>query len=153
MTEDFAVAEEIDHMGPIDYIVVEFPGEKSFGEGLPLLADLVDNGTVRILDLLFLRKDAAGVVIAVSPEQLADAGMPELAVFEGAASGLIDDDDLLAVADVLGADTTAAVLVYENAWAAPLARAVRRGGGQLVADGRIPVQAILAALDATDPAA
>jgi hypothetical protein len=138
--------EELDAMGPIDFIVVEFPHRQTPGEGLPLFVDLVDRGIIRVLDLAFVRKENDGGVRRLA---LADLG-PELAVFEGAASNLLDDDDIHNVGEAIQSDSTACVLIYENRWAAGLARAMRRGGGQLVATGRLPVQGILAALDATE---
>jgi hypothetical protein len=136
-------------MGPIDYLVVEFPGNRMTGEGWPLLVDLVDRGIIRLLDLVFIRKDEDGSVAAVSLQDLGDDAV-ELAVFEGASSGLLGDDDLAEAANAVEPGCSAGVLVYENVWAAPFAAALRRSGAQLVAYGRIPVQAILAALEATD---
>ena len=147
MTERVATLNETDELGPIDYLVVEFPGSRQTGEGLPLLVDLVDRGIIRILDLEFLRKTADGAVTVLSASDLGGDGVPDLSVFEGASSGLIGEDDLAATAEILEPGSSAAVLVYENTWAAPLASALRRGGAQLVASGRIPVQALLAALD------
>lgn len=133
-------------LGPIDYVVVEFPGSRMTGEGLPLLVDLVDRGIIRILDLVFIRKEIDGSVVVVSLTDLGDGG-PELAVFEGAASGLLGEDDIAEAAVAVDPGSSAGIVVYENTWAAPFAAAVRRGGGQLVASGRIPVNAILAALE------
>ena len=114
---------------------------------MPALVDLVDRGLIRILDLAFITKDEDGNVAGLA---IADVGeeVPEMTVFEGASSGLLDDDDITEAGGALEPGTSAALLVYENSWAGPFAAAVRRGGGQLVANGRIPVQAILAALDA-----
>lgn len=139
-------------MGPIDYILVEWPGRQPTGEAMPHLVDLVDRGLIRILDLTFITKGEDGSVAAV---EIADLGgeVPEVAVFEGASSGLISDDDVAQAGDALEAGTSAALLVYENTWAAPFASAVRRSGGQLVASGRIPVQDLLAALDAAEATA
>lgn len=139
---------EID-MGPIDYLVVEFPGNRMTGEGWPLLVDLVDRGIIRLLDLAFIRKDADGSVTALSLHDLGEQGV-DLSIFEGVSSGLLGDDDLAEAANAIEPDCSAGVMVYENAWAAPFADALRRGGGQLVAFGRSPVQAILAALEAAD---
>ncbi|MFJ6783536.1 DUF6325 family protein [Streptomyces yangpuensis] len=143
------ISEDIETMGPVDYLVVEFPGNRMTGEGLPLLVDLVDRGIIRILDLVFVRKDADGSVVAL---ELKDAGGGEmdLTVFEGAASGLLGQDDIDEAGAALEAGNSAGILVYENVWAAPFARALRRGGAQLVAGGRIPVQALLASLDAME---
>ncbi|MFE7927440.1 DUF6325 family protein [Streptomyces sp. NPDC057456] len=137
-------------MGPIDYVVVEFPGNRMTGEGFPLLVDLVDRGLIRILDLLFVRKDEDGSVVGLEIADLTGDGVLDLAVFEGASSGLLGQDDIEEAGGALGAGNSAAILVYENLWAAPFATALRRGGAQLVASGRIPVPAVLAALDETD---
>jgi uncharacterized membrane protein len=133
-------------MGPIDYILVEWPGRQPNGEVAPHLVDLVDRGLIRILDLAFVAKDEDGTVAGIELADLGD-GATELEVFAGASSGLISDDDLTEAAAALEPGTSAALLVFENSWAAPFAAAVRRSGGQLVASGRIPVQAVLAALD------
>ncbi|MEU2738989.1 DUF6325 family protein [Streptomyces sp. NPDC007095] len=137
-------------MGPIDYIVVEFPGNRMTGEGLPLLVDLVDRGLIRILDLMFVRKDEDGSVVGLEIADLTGDGAPDLAVFEGASSGLLGEDDIEEAASALEPGNSAGILVYENLWAAPFATALRRGGAQMVASGRIPVPAVLAALDATE---
>ena len=142
--------EELEELGPIDYIVLEWAGDTPVtGEVMPLLLDLVDRGVIRILDIAFLIKGEDGSVAAIDFAELAakDAGLAE---FEGAASGLLAQDDLEEAASVLEPNTVAGVLVWENRWAAPVAVALRRSGGQLVASGRIPVQAMLAALDATE---
>src|SRR6476469_10847074 len=134
-------------VGPIAYILVEWPGRQPNGEVAPHLVDLVDRGLIRILDLAFVTKDEDGTVAGIELADLGD-GAAELEVFEGASSGLLTDDDLTEAAAALEPGTSAALLVFENTWAAPFATAVRRSGGQLVASGRIPVQAVLAALDA-----
>lgn len=145
------MTDELETMGPIDYIVVEFPGNRMTGEAFPLLVDLVDRGLIRIIDLVFIRKDADGSVTALDISDIDRDGSLDLAVFQGATSGLLGSDDLEEAAKALEPNSSAGVLVYENVWAAPFASALRRGGAQLVAGGRIPVQAILAALDATEP--
>ena len=142
----------LDEMGPVDYMVVEFPGNRMTGEGLPLLIDLVDRGIIRILDFAFVMKEADGSVHAIEIADFDGDGQLDLAAFEGVSSGLLDEGDLDEAAGVLEPGSSAGVLVYENAWAAPFAVALRRGGGQLVAHGRIPVQALLAAVDALDSA-
>jgi hypothetical protein len=136
-------------MGPIDYLVIEFPGNRMTGEGWPLLVDLVERGIIRILDLGFIRKDEDGSVVGLSLQDLGDEGA-ELSVFEGASSGLLGDDDLAEAANAVEPGCSAGVLVYENTWAAPFATAMRRSGGELVAFGRIPINALLAAVDAED---
>ena len=136
-------------MGPIDYLLVEWPGRQPNGEAAPHLVDLVDRGLIRILDLAFVTKDEDGAVAGLELSDLGD-GAAELEVFAGASSGLLSDDDLTEAAAALEPGTSAAILVFENTWAAPFAAAVRRSGGQLVASGRIPVEDVLAALDAAE---
>jgi hypothetical protein len=138
--------EQLEEMGPIDYLVMEWDGDQPVtGEVMPLILDLVDRGVIRILDLAFLLKEPDGSVAAID---LAELG--GLAEFAGASSGLLTQQDLEEAAAVLEPGTVAGVLVWENRWAAPVAVALRRSGGQLVASGRIPVQAILASLDASE---
>jgi len=146
------MTDDLDEMGPIDYIVVEFPGSKMNGEAFPHLVDLVDRGIVRILDLVFVTKELDGSVKGIAIADFDDDGELDLAVFEGASSGLIGDDDIQEAGGILEPGSSAGILVYENVWAGPFAAAVRRGGGQLVASGRIPIQAMLAALEAADAA-
>lgn len=140
---------EFDEMGPIDYILVEWPDRQPTGEAAPIVVDLVERGIVRVLDLAFIRKAEDGEVTGLEIADLGEVG-EELRVFEGASSGLLGDDDIAEAAKALEPGTSAALLVWENRWAAPFAAAVRRSGGQLVASGRIPVQAVLAALDAAE---
>jgi hypothetical protein len=140
-----------DELGPIDYVLVEFPGNQMTGEGLPLLVDLVERGIIRILDLVFMSKGSDGTVARLELDAL--DGVAELQLFDGVASGLLGDDDLTEAAAALDPNSSAALIVYENSWAGPFAAAVRRGGGQLVAYGRIPTEALLDTLDALDAAA
>jgi Family of unknown function (DUF6325) len=142
--------EQFEEMGPIDYVVLEWAADQPVtGEVMPLLVDLVDRGVIRILDIGVIVKDQDGSVMAGDLVELAqqDAGF---AAFDGASSGLLGQDDLEEAAAAVEPGTVAAVLVWENRWAAPVATALRRSGGQLVASGRIPVQAILASLDAIE---
>ncbi|WP_223837597.1 DUF6325 family protein [Streptomyces venezuelae] len=139
---------ELEEMGPVDYLVVEFPGNRMTGEGFPLLLDLVERNVIRILDLLFVRKDEDGTVTALELQDLGDE--VDLSVFAGASSGLLDQGDIDEAGAALEPNSSAGILVYENVWAAPFARAMRRSGAQLVANGRIPVQALLASLDAVE---
>jgi hypothetical protein len=141
--------DDLSEMGPIDYLLVEWSGKQPTGEAVPHLVDLVDRGVIRILDLAFIAKDEDGSVAALEISDLGDE-VTEFAVFEGASSGLLGDDDIADAGSALEPGTAAALLVFENSWAGPFAAAVRRSGGQLVASGRIPVQAIIAALDATE---
>ncbi len=139
-------SEEEVELGPIDYLLVEWPGKQPNGEALPHLVDLVDRGLIRILDFAFIKKEDDGSVIQL---EIADLG-DEILVLEGASSGILSDEDTSEAAQALENGTSAALLVYENSWAAPFASAVRRSGGQLVASGRIPVNEILAALEAAE---
>jgi dihydroorotase-like cyclic amidohydrolase len=143
--------DELEEMGPIDYILIEWPGRQPTGEAVPILVDLVDRGMVRVLDLAFITKAEDGSVTGL---EIADLGeqVEELKVFEGASSGLLGDDDIAEAGEALEPGTSAALLVWENRWAAPFAAALRRSGAQLVSSGRIPVQAILAALEAAEEA-
>ncbi|HEX5929413.1 MAG TPA: DUF6325 family protein [Solirubrobacterales bacterium] len=143
---------EQNELGPIDYILVEWPGRQPTGEAVPHLIDLVERGVIRILDLAFIAKGEDGSVAGLEIADLGDV-VAEYAVFEGASSDLLSEDDVAAAGDALEPGTSAALLVYENRWAAPFAAAVRRSGGQLVASGRIPVQDVLAALDAAEASA
>ncbi|WMX45855.1 DUF6325 family protein [Streptomyces roseicoloratus] len=144
--------ENLEEMGPVDYLVIEFPGNRMTGEAFPLLVDLVDRGIIRIIDLAFVGKDADGSVAGLELRDVGD-GETDMSVFDGVSSGVLDESDLAEAANALEPGNSAAVLVYENLWAAPMARALRRSGAQLVASGRIPVQALLAALDATEETA
>jgi hypothetical protein len=141
--------DELNETGPIDYILVEWPGRQPNGEVAPHLVDLVDRGLIRILDLVFVAKDEDGTVRGL---EIAEVGgeVAELSIFEGASSGLLSEEDIDEAGGVMESGTSAALLVFENTWAAPFATAVRRSGGQLAASGRIPVQAVLAALDAAE---
>src|SRR6476646_9427799 len=152
MTADLDRPADLDQMGPVDFFVVAFPTSQMTAEALPMLIDLVDRGIIRILDLAFIRKEPDGTVTTLSQVDLERMKMMEAVLFEGAASGLLGQDDLDEAGQALEPGTAAGVLVYENVWAAPFATALRRAGGQLVATGRIPVQAVLAALDAADAA-
>ena len=145
--------EEFEELGPIDYVVLEWPTShpNAGGEVAPLLIDLVDRGIIRIFDIAFIAKDEDGTVTAIDIAQLEGGGVG-FTEFEGASSGLIGEDDFQDAGAVLEPGTSAAILVWENLWAAPVAIALRKSGGQLVASGRIPVQAILAALDAVEAA-
>src|SRR5687767_423641 len=134
---------DIEEMGPVDYLVMEFPGNRMTGEGLPILIDLVERGIIRILDLAFILKQDDGTITALKIEDMDADGAQRLEVFRGAASGLLDHEDLREAANAVEPGNSAGILVYENTWAAPLAIALRKGGAQLVAGGRIPVQALL----------
>lgn len=143
--------EDLQEMGPVDYIVIEWPDRQPTGEAAPIVADLVDRGIIRVLDLAFITKAQDGTVTALEIEDLAEVS-ESFKLFEGASSGLLGADDMQEAAKALEPGASAALPVFENRWAAPFASAIRRSGGQLVANGRIPVQAVLAALEAAEKA-
>jgi hypothetical protein len=139
-----------DELGPVDYLVVEFPGNKMTGEGFPILLDLVDRGIIRILDLVFVRKDADGSVTVLQVADFDGDGELDLAAFQGASSGLLDDDDITDAASVIEANSSAGVIIYENAWAAPFVAALRRGGAELVASGRVSTTDLVSSLEVAE---
>ena len=138
----------LDELGPVDYIVVEFPaGASSFtGEMAAELRALADSGTIRVIDVLILTKDADGTVEAAELSDIAELG--ELQAIEAELAELLAADDVDHLAAAMEPGSTAGVLIWENLWAAPFASAVRRSGGQLIANGRIPIQAIIASIEA-----
>ncbi len=140
----------IDELGPVDYLVVEFPGSKFNGDIAPTLVDLVDRGTIRVLDLIMITKDADGSFDALELDDVEDGALGELHRLETEIAEILSADDIANVAAALEPGSTAGVLVYENLWAAPFASAVRHCGGQLVASGRIPVQALIASFEADE---
>jgi hypothetical protein len=139
---------DVDEMGPVDYLVVEFPaGEANFnGEMAAELAALAESGTIRVLDLLVLRKDADGSVEALEIDDL--DGVDELRALETEIAEILAEEDVVHLAAAMEPGSVAGVLVWENTWAAPFASAARRSGGQLIATGRIPIQAIAASMEA-----
>ena len=142
---DTNTAADLDEMGPIDYVIIEWPGEQPTGAAMPKLLELVDSGIIRIIDIAFVGKDRDGAVYAMDLSDFDGDG--NFAFFEGASSGIIGSSDLEEAANAIEPGTSAAVLIWENRWAAPVAVALRRSGAQLVASGRIPIQGILAALE------
>lgn len=140
----------LDELGPVDYLVVEFPGSKFNGEIAPTLVDLVDRGIIRVLDLIMITKESDGSFDAIELNDFEDGALGELHRFETEIAELLSADDIENVAAALEPGSTAGVLVYENRWAAPFASAVRHCGGQLVANGRIPVQALIASFEAEE---
>jgi hypothetical protein len=139
---------ELDQLGPVDFVIVEFPeGESNFtGEMAEELLALVDAGTIRVIDVLILTKDADGSVEASELSDFDDLGA--LQKIEAELADLLAEEDVENLAAAMDPGSVAGVLVYENLWAAPFASAARRAGGQLIADGRIPIQAIIASLEA-----
>jgi hypothetical protein len=140
----------LDELGPVDYLIVEFPaGASNFtGEMATELLALSDAGTIRVIDILILTKDDDGAIDAMELSDLDDLG--ELQVLEAELAELLAEEDVVHLAAAMDPGSTAGVLIYENLWAAPFASAARRAGGQLIANGRIPIQAILAAIEADD---
>jgi hypothetical protein len=140
-------------LGPVDYLVVEWPpGKEPTGEGLGVLADLTDRGLIRVIDLAFVRKEEDGTVSGLAIADLDHDGSLDLVQFEGASSGVLGQDDYEEAGEALEPGTSAAILVYENRWAAPFATALRRSGAQLVASGRIPVNVLLEKLEELEAA-
>jgi hypothetical protein len=148
MTE--AASDALDELGPVDWIVVEFPGSRFKGEIAPALTDLVDRGIIRVLDLVLIRKDDDETLEYFELSELDESEIGTLRAYETALADLLSVEDVEAVAAAIEPGSTAALLVWENSWAAPFASAVRHAGGQLAASGRIPVQALLAALEADE---
>ena len=142
------MTEELEESGPIDYLVMEWPSDhRPDGSSLRELRRLVDRGIVTILDLAFIRKDADGATVEIPGTELGFSPDVDLSLFAEARSGLLDADDLRAAGEAMSEGRTGGVMIYENSWAGPFATSLRRNGAQLVAGGRIPVQAILATLD------
>ena len=134
-------------VGPIDYLALEFPQAKITGDGMAALLDLVERGIIRILDLRFVVVGEDGSFTVVALADLDHDGKLDLAVFEGAESGLLDDDDLAEAAKLVAPATAVGLLVYENTWAGPFVTAMRNAGAEVIANGRIPADAVIAALD------
>jgi hypothetical protein len=144
--------EDVDELGPVDYLVVEFPADKANFSGAMAaeLSALVGRGLVRVLDLLILKKDDDGSVEGFESHDFGDDELGELRAMEDELALLLAAEDVESIGAALEPGSVAAVLVYENVWAAPFGAAVRRSGGQLVASGRIPIQALAAALEADE---
>ena len=140
----------LDELGPVDYLIVEFPaGHQNFtGEGAAELARLHDAGIIRIMDVLILQKALDGTVMAQELGDLDELG--ELARIETELVQTLAEEDVDHLAAAMEPGSVAGVLVYENVWAAPFASAMRRAGGQLIANGRIPIQALIAAVEADE---
>jgi len=148
------MAAQEEELGPVDILVIGYPkGAPMTGEAVPLLVDLVERGIVRVLDVMFVVKDEDGSFAGFGATGLSERGVGDMTVFEGASSGLLGDDDVSEAAGALDPGTAAALIMYENRWAAPFANAVRRNGGVVLANQRIPLQEVEAALDAAEAAA
>jgi len=142
-----------DELGPIDIVVIAYaPDEPMTGEAVPLLVDLVERGIIRVLDVLFVMKNEDGTYSGFDATNLTDKGVGDFAVFEGASSGLLGDEDAGQAAEAIEPGSAAVMIVYENRWAGPFVAAVRRNGGVPIAFERIPAQDVIEALDALDAA-
>ena len=150
MTTTTTEKDETGALGPISYLIVEFPGSQMTGEGFPILLDLVDRGVIRILDLTFVKRNSDGSIEAIELQDVDSDGQFDVAIFEGVSSGLLDESDLEDAKAAIAPGSSAGILIFENRWAAPFTAALRRGKAQLVAAGYIPQDDIVAALDATD---
>ena len=144
--------EDVDELGPVDYLVVEFPADKAnfSGDMASELSALVSRGLVRVLDLLLLKKNDDGSVEGFESHDFGDDELGELRALEDELALLLAEEDVESIGAAMEPGSVAAVLVYENVWAAPFGAAVRRSGGELVANGRIPIQALAAALEADE---
>jgi hypothetical protein len=148
MTEQTGMTDEdLVDVGPIDYLALEFPEARVNGEGLAALLDLVDKGTVRILDLRAVKREVDGTFTEMEIADFDSDGTLDLAVFRGVSSGLLDDDDLSQAASLIEPGKVVALLVWENTWAAPFVSAMRRVGADIIASGRIPADEVVAMLD------
>jgi Family of unknown function (DUF6325) len=141
-------------LGPIDIVVIAYPADAPMtGEAVPLMLDLVERGIIRVLDVLFVMQNADGTFSGFEATDLDAKGVGDFAEFEGASSGLLGDEDVATASEALEPGSAAVMIVYENRWAAPLAAAVRRNGGVVIDNQRIPVQDVIDALDAVEATA
>ena len=149
-TASLEPSKPLDELGPVDYLIIEFPAGKSnfTGEMAKELLALVEAGTIRVIDVLILVKDEDGSVEAIELSDIEELG--ELQALEAQLAELLAADDVAHLAAAMDPGSTAGVLIYENLWAAPFASAARRSGGQLIANGRIPIQAIIASIEADE---
>ncbi|MGY3320698.1 DUF6325 family protein [Arthrobacter humicola] len=143
------MADTFDELGPVDWLVVEFPGP-NFGNGqvAPFLEDLVQRDLIRVLDMVFLRKTEDGTLETAEISDLDPSELGEVRTAEADLAMVLSEQDVMDLAETIAPGHSAAVLVWENQWAAPFGTAVRKAGGQLVASGRIPTQAVIAAFQA-----
>ena len=143
----------VEELGPVDIVVIAYPADAPMtGDAVPMLLDLVERGIIRVLDAMFVVKEADGTYSGFEATGLDGKGVGDLVEFEGASSGLLGDDDVAVAADGIEPGSAAVLLVYENRWAAPFAAAVRRNGGRLVDFQRIPMQELIASLEAAETA-
>jgi hypothetical protein len=150
MTSSEVPAPQRGALGPVSYLIVEFPGNKMTGEAFPQLVDLVDRGLIRILDLEFVRRETDGSMSMIELADIDHDGKFDVAIFEGSNSGLLDDADFTDAASAIEPGSSAAIMIFENHWALPFVQALRRGSAQLVAAGYIPQDELMEALDATE---
>ena len=142
-----------EQLGPVDVVVIGYPpGAPLTGEAVPILLDLVDRGIIRVFDALFVQKNQDGTFSGVDVADLDEERAGHFTAFAGASSGLLSSDDVALAAGEIEPGTAAAMIVYENGWAAPFAAAVRRNGGELIATERIQMQDLIDALDAAEAA-
>ena len=142
-----------DDLGPIDVVVIAYPANAPMtGDAVPMLLDLVERQIIRVLDAMFVVKNEDGTFSGFEARDLDDKHVGDLAVFDGASSGLLGDEDVEAAAGAIEPGSAAVMIMYENRWAGPLAAAVRRNGGELVAHERINTQDLIAALEASEAA-
>ncbi len=139
---------DIREFGPIDYAIFEFPGSRFNGAIAPNIVDLVDRGLIRILDLVFVKKDEGGSLEILELSDMDSDEIGGITLFEGDLTDLLSQEDVEAAGEVIEPGSSALFAVWENTWAAPLATAILESGGQLATTGRIPVQDVLAALEA-----
>lgn len=132
-------------IGPVEYMVIDFPGNRFNGDIAPAIADLVDRGVARILDLVFVKKGSDGSVTSFEYDELEDGG--PFAAIDGDADGMLSEQDVLELAETIPDDSSALFVVWEDLWASDLSRAIRAAGGELVSGGRIPYQSIQEAID------
>jgi Family of unknown function (DUF6325) len=143
-----------EELGPIDIVVIGYPADAPMtGEAVPLLLDLVERGIIRVLDVLFVMQNDDGTYSGFEATDLDEKSVGDLKILEGASSGLLGEEDAATTAQTLEPGTAAVLIVYENRWAAPFIAAVRRNGGVLIENQRIPTDELLAALDAAEAAA
>ncbi|HSD76064.1 MAG TPA: DUF6325 family protein [Solirubrobacteraceae bacterium] len=140
-------------LGPVDVVVIGYAADAPMtGEAVPLLVDLVERGIIRVLDVMFVTKEADGTFAGFEASGLTPDGVGDFAIFEGASSGLIGDDDVAMAAEAIEPGTSAVMIVYENRWAAPFAAAVRRNGGRLIGTARVSAEDLMEALEAAEAA-
>jgi hypothetical protein len=143
-----------EELGPIDIVVIAYPADAPMtGEAVPIMLDLVKRGIIRVLDVLFVMQNADGTFSGFEASDLTDKGVGDFKEFEGATSGLLGDEDVATASQALEPGSAAVMIVYENRWAAPFAAAVRRNGGVVIDNQRIPVQDVMDALDAVEATA